>query len=90
MKELLDKPEYTTFKSMRDIQDGSRYWNEQKVDYTPSNLGSGRGYLFYFICNGCRRRVKYLYDYNFCHPPLCRTCCRIGYKAPTRRTKNEQ
>lgn len=87
MKELLNDPRYTAFKSVKDVDNGFSYWSEQKVDYVPSNLGRGKGYLFYFICNGCNRRVKYLYEYNLCYSPLCRTCCRLKYKAPTRKAR---
>lgn len=87
MKELLNNPAYTTFKSIRDFRDGFFYWNEQKVDYVPSNLGRGRGYLFYFICNGCGRRIKYLYECTPLDTPLCRICCCLGYKEPSRKAR---
>jgi len=85
MKELINTPAYTTFKSARDVWTGNYYWNEQKVDYDRSNLG--RGYIFYFICNGCRRRAKYLYEYNILHSPVCRICCGLGYEAPPNKAR---
>ena len=86
MKDLLDRPEYTRFKSFKSL-DGFHYWNEQKVKYVPSNLGRGRGYIFYFICNGCRRNVKHLYQESLCETPVCRICSRIGYQAPKRKAR---
>lgn len=80
IKGLLNIPQNTKFKSLRDIHTGFPYWDEQSVDYVPSNLGNKRGYIFYFICNGCEKRVKYLYEYDTLSSPLCRTCCRITYK----------
>ncbi len=67
---------------------GFFYWNSQKVDFIPSNLH--KGYLFYFICAYCDRRVKYLYKYRTYNEPSCRTCCKLGY-APSqsrRQTRN--
>lgn len=84
LKEFLNDPKNTTFKSMRDL-DGLYYWDDQDVDFVPSNLGEGKGYIFYFICIGCDRRVKYLYEYNMCRAPLCRTCCRLSYRTPLRK-----
>lgn len=51
--------------------------NNIKLTYTKSNLG--KGFVFWFICNFCGRRVKYLY-----FPPnstilACRTCHRLTY-----------
>ena len=87
MKELLNNPKYTTFKSIRAFNTGIPHWNEQKVDYVSSNLGNGRGYIFYFICNGCGQRVKCLYEYNVLNSPLCRTCCRLGYETPPNKAR---
>jgi hypothetical protein len=83
IKVLANIPYNTRFKSMRDLQTSQPYWNKQLVDFVPSNLG--KGYLFYFICNGCKRRVKYLYEWTTLDTPLCRTCCRIGYKRNQKR-----
>ncbi len=82
MKMLMNKPENTTYKSFRDHRDGDYYWHHQEVDFVVSNLG--RGCIFYFVCNGCRRRVKYLYEYSTLQSPLCRVCCRLQYPQPSR------
>jgi hypothetical protein len=87
LKELLNDPSNTSFKSIRGIE-GFYYWDEQKVDYVRSNLGYEKGPIFYFRCNGCARRVKYLYEYSSCHSPLCRKCCRLGYTYPTKKSRN--
>jgi hypothetical protein len=60
--------------------EGLFYWNSQKVDFVPSNLGENKGYLFYFICAYCDSRVKLLFRRKICEQPACRTCCDIGYK----------
>ena len=87
LKDLLNQPENTEYKSMHDLQ-GEPYWDRQDVDFVPSNLGEGRGFVFYFVCNGCQNRVKYLYQYSYCNTPLCRSCCHIKYKAPSRKERN--
>ena len=86
IKELLNNPKNTTFKSISDFS-GMPYWHEQQVDYVPSNLKNREAYLFYFICNGCEERVKYLYEYNILESPLCRKCCRLGYVRGMRKRK---
>ena len=85
IKGLLNIPKNTIFKSIADFRTGIPYWEKQEVDFVASNLG--RGYLFYFICNRCGRRVKYLYDYIAFGSPLCRTCCQLNYKAPSRKAR---
>ena len=86
MKELLDTPKYTAFKTEKDCRDGHDFWGEQKVDFVESNLR--RGFIFYFVCNGCRHRVKYLYRFSMLESPLCRKCCHIHYRAPSRKARS--
>lgn len=85
MKQTINDPRNTSWKSLRDIQTGEHFWHEQEVDYVRSNLK--RGYIFYFICNGCGRRVKYLYVYTMLDSPLCRHCCRLKYEQPSRNAR---
>lgn len=88
LKELLNDPQNTSFKSGRDPMDGFYYWHEQKVDFVHSNLGNDKGSVFYFICNNCNKRVKFLYEYSSLYPPICRKCCRLGYRYPNRKEKD--
>ena len=88
MVELMNDPKNTTFKSIRDPRDSYYYWHKQRFDYVPSNLGRDRGFVFYFICNGCGRRVKYLYEYSSLESPLCRTCCHLKYEQPSRKARD--
>ena len=85
MIQLMNEPENAEFRSARDFQNGNYYWDYQRVDYKRSNLG--RGFVFYFRCNGCRRRVKYLYEYSMLQPPLCRICCHLHYEQPSRKAR---
>lgn len=86
MLQLMNIPENTTYKSMWDIGDEGYYWGKQRVDMVPSNLG--RGFIFYFRCNGCQRRAKYLYEFSMLESPLCRVCCRLRYEQPTRKARD--
>ncbi len=86
IRRLANMPQNTQYKSMRDIQTGHVYWNEQLVDFIPSNLGKDY-YICYFICNGCKGRVKYLYEYDTTESPLCRNCLGIKYKRTKKRSK---
>ena len=83
VKGLMNCTKNTLFKSLTDLRTGHPYWNRQDVDYVKSNLGAGRGVVFYFLCLRCDRRVKYLYVYRELEPPLCRICCQIPYKPAT-------
>lgn len=63
---------------------GEICWRGQLVQYVPSNLGRGRGIIWYFICNDCQSRVKNLYFENYFRAPLCRRCCKLPYRQSTR------
>lgn len=88
IKELLNIPENTTFKSTLDFRSGEPYWHRQEVDFTPSNLGRSRGFIFYFICNGCSRRTKYLYSHSLLCEPRCRQCYHLPYRQLNRKTRS--
>lgn len=51
--------------------------NKIKLTYTKSNLG--KGFVFWFICNLCGRRVKNLYFPPNSQVLACRTCHRLAY-----------
>jgi hypothetical protein len=87
MVEQMNRPEFTTFKSLRDPFGGYYYWDEQVVEFKPSNLGKDKGFIFYFRCKGCYHRVKYLYEYSMIKPPLCRICCHLPYQQPSRNAR---
>lgn len=86
IKGLMDVPKNTTFKSINDLRTEQPYWKEQEVDYIPSNLGAGKGFIFYFLCWSCKRRTKHLYFHTYMEPPTCRICQRIPYRRPKQRT----
>ncbi len=87
IKGLMNIPENTLFKSLKDMRSGQPYWYEQEVDFIPSNLGKNRGFTFYFICNSCQRRVRHLYFLSPFNEPLCRLCGHLHYKQPNRKTR---
>lgn len=87
LQELLHIPANTASKSVQDIQTGEYFWGVQKVAFVSSNLGRGKGFVWYFICNGCGRQVKFLYEPSLLRSPVCRVCCRIGYRQPNRGTR---
>ena len=77
IRKFVSDPKNTTFKSIRDILTGLPHWNRQDVTYVPSNI---KGYIFYFVCNECGRRAKYLYRFSMTASPLCRRCMCLDYK----------
>lgn len=69
----------TQYESLGYVQSNHQNW--QTFDFLPSNLG--RGYLFYFICDRCDKKVKYLYrtgDFIF----RCRSCSNLFYPSKRR------
>lgn len=52
--------------------------NPVKITYTRSNLG--RGFIFWFICNRCGKRVRDLFFPYNSEVWACRTCHRLSYR----------
>lgn len=52
--------------------------NRVKLTYTKSNLG--KGFIFWFICNVCSGRVKYLYFPPNSQTLACRKCHKLVYE----------
>jgi hypothetical protein len=63
---------------------GELCWKDQIVESVSSNLGRGKGAIWYFVCKDCSKRVKHLYFDNYLRAPLCRRCCKLPYRQPTR------
>lgn len=87
IKGLMNIPENTIFKSLRDPSTGKPYWGYQRVDYVKSNLGRGKGFVFYFLCGRCGLQVKYLYFFSYLESPVCRRCCQLPYKQKSYRER---
>lgn len=66
-----------SYNALLNIQ--SQHDNWQQMTYIPSNLGHRKGYIFYFICNGCEERVKYLYMLKSSSIFRCRECNNLRY-----------
>lgn len=79
---LFSDPMNSPLRSMLGIPSGELYKYAQDVEYAPSNLG--RGFIWYFICNWCGRRAKYLYVDQNREALLCRKCIKFPYRQPTR------
>ncbi len=47
------------------------------LTYTKSNLG--RGFIFWFICDRCGKKAKYLYSPPYTCKFFCRNCHRLAY-----------
>lgn len=80
IKILMNDPQSILFKVLSDLELGFPCRSVHKVMCYPSNLGTNKGYVFFFICAGCGQRKKYLYVYNYVRPLLCRQCCRLPYR----------
>ncbi len=52
--------------------------NKVKMTYTKSNLG--KGFIVWFICNGCGRKARSLYIPPNSPVSLCRVCHRLNYE----------
>ncbi|MEK7622309.1 MAG: hypothetical protein AAB430_00430 [Patescibacteria group bacterium] len=51
--------------------------NSVKMTYTRSNLG--KGFIFWFVCVVCGRKVRYLYIPPNSQVSACRKCHRLTY-----------
>jgi hypothetical protein len=71
------------FGSLRSVQSDGKCW--QQFDFVQSNLRNG--YIFYFVCDRCGRRAKYLYQPDGLFYYACRDCHKLSYPAPQRRNK---
>lgn len=85
IQELINYPEHRPRFAIPSIE-GDDCTYDQQVTFVSSNLGLG--YIFYFLCSGCGRRVRYLYELSAHETPLCRTCCRIDYDQPNRQARS--
>lgn len=81
VKDLLRKIELGTTFNLKQEKDGEAEFTEPnnvKMTYTKSNLG--KGFVFWFICNLCGRRVKYLYFPPNSQVLACRDCHKLAYE----------
>jgi len=58
--------------------------NPINLTYTKSNLG--KGFIFWFICNGCGRKVRFLYFTPYSEELLCRNCHHLAYEKQNKRS----
>jgi len=70
--------EYTNISKVLSLNNPTKpLENKVVLTYTKSNLG--KGYVFWFICNQCQRRVRILYMPEFSDYNLCRICHNLQY-----------
>jgi hypothetical protein len=74
--DIINRPRLSrTYTALLNIQAPHDYL--QQMNFVKSNLCDG--YIFYFICNGCGNRVKYLYQLPNAWLFRCRSCQRLRY-----------
>lgn len=76
--ELIEKGVKLNLKQENNGEASYTEWNSVKVTYTKSNLR--KGFVFWFICNICGRRVRYLYFPPNSEVLACRVCHRLAYR----------
>lgn len=80
VKELITEIESETTFNLKQFNGSDHDYSEPnnvKLTYAKSNLG--KGFVFWFICNICSRRVKYLYFPPNSTTLACRNCHRLTY-----------
>ncbi|MFH1792148.1 MAG: hypothetical protein ABH819_00705 [Patescibacteria group bacterium] len=80
IKVLIRNIETSTSFNLKQDKDGEVEYSEPnnvKLTYTKSNLR--KGFVFWFICNLCGRRVRYLYFPPNSQVLACRSCHRLSY-----------
>jgi cell division septum initiation protein DivIVA len=58
--------------------------NPINLTYTKSNLG--KGFIFWFVCNGCGRKFRFLYFTPYSEELLCRNCHHLAYEKQNKRS----
>jgi len=80
VKELIGKIEQNSTFNLKQENNGRMEFtepNKVKLTYTKSNLG--KGFVFWFICGVCGRKVRYLYISPSSEVSACRRCHRLVY-----------
>lgn len=80
VKDLIKKVESESTINLKQEVNGKIEFTEQnkvKMTYTRSNLG--KGFIFWFICEVCGRKVRYLYIPPNSQVSACRACHRLAY-----------
>lgn len=80
VRDMIQKIEAYTRINLKQEKGGEDVYsdpNKVKMTYTMSNLG--KGFVFWFICNLCGRRVKHLYFPPNSEVLACRNCHRLAY-----------
>ncbi len=70
----------TTINLRREAQGQVDLSAENKVGLTYSLSNLGKGYVFWFLCNLCGRRARFLYIPANSEIMACRLCHRLSYK----------
>jgi len=82
VKKLIDMIEKRSTVNLKQESNGKiEFTKENKIQltYTKSNLN--KGFVFWFICRVCDRRVRYLYIPPNSQIFACRKCHRLAYKS---------
>lgn len=69
------------------IGDKTTKSNSVEIAYTPSNLG--RGFIFWFVCNRCKSKVRDIYCPSNSEDFLCRKCHRLAYTKQNKKSDRE-
>jgi len=77
VKEIIRHIEATIGVNLKNNEGDLTEPNKIKLTYTKSNLG--KGFVFWFVCNICGRRVKYLYFPSSSSILACRRCHKLTY-----------
>lgn len=81
VQEIINNIELGTTYNLKQERNGEIHTtspNKVLLTYTKSNLN--KGYIFWFKCNLCNRRVKYLYFPPGSDVLACRVCRRLAYE----------
>ncbi len=89
MKKLVEDLPYLDIKDIKELlaKSEGKYKIElivsnkytQEVDIT-STIGNFGGFVYWFICPGCKRRVKKLYLFQNENIFICRHCHHLAYR----------
>ncbi len=76
--EIIEKNVQLNLKQENNGETSFTQLNPVRLSYTRSNIG--KGFIFWFVCNVCSRRVRYLYFPPNSELLACRVCHKLAYR----------
>lgn len=78
VKKLIEIVNKTVYLTSKNLLENNEIKNPVQITYTRSNLK--KGFIFWFVCQGCFKKASLLYFTPYSNNFLCRNCHRLTYE----------